>query len=69
MTSKALLPSYFHTIDPVSTRRAATKRGAEVSEVVIDSSDEPTPKKARAGKTGVEFRFYTGREYHQLSDE
>jgi hypothetical protein len=55
--------------DPVSTRCAATKRGAEVSEVVIDSSDEPTPKKARAGKTGVEFRFHTGREYHQLSDE
>jgi hypothetical protein len=63
-TASFLLPH-----DPVSTRRAATKRGTEVSEVVIDSSDEPTPKKARAGKTGVEFRFHTGREYHQLSDE
>jgi hypothetical protein len=63
-TAAFLLPH-----DPVSTRCAATKCGAEVSEVMIDSAEELSQKKSRIGKTGVELRFHTGREYHELSNE
>jgi hypothetical protein len=63
-TAAFLLPH-----DPVSTRRAATKCGAEVSEVVIDSAEESFHKKARIGKTGVELRFHKGNEYFKFSDE
>jgi hypothetical protein len=58
-TAAFLLPH-----DPVSTRRAATKRSVEVSEVVIDSAEESFPKKA-----GVELRFHKGKEYDNLSGD
>ena len=57
--------------DPVSQMRSSSdkKRAhADVSEVHADLSNDVT-KKPRAGKTGVEFRFHTSKEYSKLTDE
>ena len=64
-TSAFLLPH-----DPVANKRSGTKREreAQISEVDVDTSKEHEPK-PRIGKTGVELRFHTGREYFALSDE